>query len=400
MNYLLTGAEFNNKGAEAMTLVALKNIYNYDKKANIFIMFFGKYPEFDLKENINFFEVSTYQIEHMLGNFSKFFMKDRIKDIIKAFVPEKKSYFWKYKNAKSILKSIDAMIDISGFSFSSKWGDGDTVEFANKILLLKKYGAKVYLMPQSFGPYDYKDNKVLQYGLNALKQCDRIFAREKVGYDSLKKFGLTNVEYCPDSVLIEKNFNPFILLKNNKSVEEIEFINDNNVAIIPNYRLIDKGGYNKEKLLNLYKDIICKLLSNHKIYLIAHAGEDLEICKIIKNMFNDNDNVILIDHVMISFNYENACQNFQFIVASRYHAIIHAYKQFTPALVLGWADKYQDITHLVNQDEYLIDYTNSEAVMQSLERIENNYKNEKKVIEECLKNIQQSDCYKVLREMR
>lgn len=400
MNYLLTGAEFNNKGAEAMALVALKNIYDYDKNAVIYTIFFGKYPEFSLKNNIHFFEVSTYQIESMLGNFSKYFIKERLKDFVKAFIPGKKSYFWKYKTAKSILKSIDVMIDISGFSFSSKWGDGDTVEFSNKILLLNKHGARVYLMPQSFGPYDYKDENVLQYGLNALKKCNKIYAREKIGYESLIKFGLTNVEYCPDSVLIERNFNPFVLLKTNEPIKEIQFNSEHNVAIIPNYRLIDKGGYNVDRLLNLYRAIVVRLLRDYKVYLIAHAGEDLDICKMIKALFADVNNVILIDYVMISFNYEIACKNFDFIIGSRYHAIVHAYKQCTPALVLGWADKYQDITSLVKQDCYLLDYTDTNRVIQSLMKMEKSYRKEKEVIKENLNLIQQYNCYKVLQEMR
>ena len=396
MNYLLTGAEFNNKGAEAMTLVALKNIYGYDKEAKVYMMYFGKYPEFDLKKEVIFFEVSTYQIENMLGKLSKYFLRDRIKDFIKAFIPWKKSLFWQYRKAKNILKSIDVAIDISGFSFSSKWGDADTIEFSNKLLLMKKYGAKVYLMPQSFGPYDYEDSSVLKYGLSALNLCDKIFAREKTGYDSLIKFGLTNVEYCPDSVLIEEDFNPMILLKNKNSLERIDFKNEHNVAIVPNYRLIDRGGYNSKRLMDTYSIIIEELLDSYTVYLIAHAGEDLELCKKIKNMYTNEPNVILVDHVMLSYNYENACKNFDFVIGARYHAIVHAYKQGTPALVLGWADKYQDIMCLLKQERYLLDYTDSKRVLDLLKIMEKEYRNENKIIESNLKIIQNKDCYKVI----
>ena len=79
------------------------------------------------------------------------------------------------------------------------------------------------------------------------------------------------------------------------------------------------------------------------IYLVAHAGEDLEMCKEVKRRINNNDSVVLIDHVLYSFNYEAFVSNMDFVIASRYHSLIHAYKKSTPAIILGWAEKYEEL---------------------------------------------------------
>ena len=395
MNYLLTGAEFNNKGAEAMTLVALNNIYKNDPSAKVYIIRYSTTTvPFKLKRELIQFDVASWQIEALLRNGDHTFLIDRIKDFIKFFVPGRISYLGKTKEAKRILQSIDVMIDISGFSFSSKWGDKDTVEFVNKIYLLKKYGAKVFLMPQSFGPFDYKKKKVLEYAKNAVALCEKVYAREKEGYDLLKKLGLNNVEYCPDSVLIEKDFDPANVIEDyDLKKEKKDITNKHSIAIVPNYRLIDRGGFNNDRLMEFYYEAIKKVIEDFHVYLIAHSGEDLVLCKKIKEKYMDDPKVVLIDHVMLSFNYESFVSNMDFIIASRYHAIIHSYKRHVPAVILGWAEKYHDISKLMGQEKLLININKINDSLATIEYMKKNYEREKEMVKNVLYEVQRKICY-------
>lgn len=398
MNYLLTGAEFNNKGAEAMTLVALNNIYKFDKNANIYIVEYEttKLP-FELKRNLNFFYLSGYQIELLLNHRVTLFKKEAIKDFIKYFIPWKKSRFFEMSKAKKILKSIDIMIDISGFSLSSKWGDDGTIEFLNKIKLLLLYGARVFLMPQSFGPFDYIDKKIIEYIKDVVSKCEKVYVREDSGYKLLYNLGLKNIEKMTDSVLIQSDIDNSQVISNYDSyLENIPVYGKFNICIIPNYRLIDIGGCDLDNLISFYKDVINKY-ADYNFFLVAHSGEDLTICKMIKQLFLYDERIIFIDHVMLSFNFENFIKKMNFIIASRYHSIIHSYREYVPAIILGWAEKYKGIAKDMYQEKYLINMDNLNEALSIVDSLANNIILERKNIFNRVLELQKNKCYDFLR---
>lgn len=78
---------------------------------------------------------------------------------------------------------IDVVIDAAGFAYSDQWGNNGTWELSNSTKRLKKYGAKVILLPQAFGPFE---NSLNQSSIKkAVKNIDLLFAREKISYDYL-----------------------------------------------------------------------------------------------------------------------------------------------------------------------------------------------------------------------
>ncbi len=400
MKYLLEGGEFNNKGAEAMTLVALSHIYRNDKAAQVYMLYSSCNSPFELKEKIMYIPNQIWWLRERMGRTPIRYYKSRCIDFIKYFWPGKVSFWGQKKTSEQLLKSIDVVVDISGFAFSSKWGDDGVIEWLDQIKLMQNYGAKIYLMPQSFGPFDFVDPNVLEYGKEVLSKCEHIYAREKTGYELLVGLGLTNIECMPDSVLLEKDFNPSLIVKNiEKFREEIEISEKHNISIVPNYRLIDYGGMDINKLLDYYTYIVdrCKQLFN--IYLVAHAGEDLIVCRAIKERYKYDDRIILVDHVMFSFNYEAFVKNMDFIVASRYHAIIHAYKENVPALIMGWADKYQGIAEIVNQTKYIIRLDELETSLNTVNEMIENYALEKENIKRELVEIQKKGCYSFLKDL-
>jgi polysaccharide pyruvyl transferase WcaK-like protein len=88
---------------------------------------------------------------------------------------------------------------------------------------------------------------------------------------------------------------------------------------------------------------------------MRHSIEDLSFCWDIKKMFIDLDAVIIIEDDFNAIELENIIKQFDFIVASRYHSVIHAYKNNVPAIVLGWATKYKDLTRACAQESCFID---------------------------------------------
>ncbi len=393
MNYFVVGGEFNNKGAEAMTLVCLRRILKNDPKSCVYFLDSRTSNHFPLIDNIKYFYDLRFLIECL--NFRNLKLKRRIKITLIAFQNYKSSVSALRKDYLKFLSSIDVMIDISGYQLGTKWGKNTANSYCDRIDAVKSSGGKVFLMPQSFGPFDF-DSETLSKIKNSLSKCDTIFAREKKGYDELCRFGLANVKLMHDSVLTETDEAYRSVVKDyEKYIEDIDVINDKSIAIIPNYRLIDKGGYSKEKLIELY----CRIIqdnNDYDFYLVSHAGEDIELCKAVKDSFMDDGRVHFIDHVLYSFNYQKLAAKMKFIIASRYHAIVHAYKECTPALILGWSDKYEDLADLFEQTHNIIDFDDSDAVLKQIEMMKNNYDNDSSIIKKHLEEVQKEDCYHFL----
>ena len=51
----------------------------------------------------------------------------------------------------------------------------------------------------------------------------------------------------------------------------------------------------------------------------------------------------------------NIFKNFDFVIASRYHSIIHGYEVGVPAVIIGWAEKYHELANLFEQEEFIFD---------------------------------------------
>lgn len=393
MVFFINGGEFNNKGAEAMTLVAIYEIRKRFPNAKIYLNYQPGNSELERSINIDPIYLNNYIFRILNSNslierFTSFLLNVRLGIF-------NKKYYTSISKSRKVLSSVDYYIDISGFSLSSKWGYKNSVLYLDKIDCVKRLSpkSKVYLMPQSFGPFDYKDKSIIEHIKTTLNKCSVVFVREQSGYSILDRMGVFNKKLSCDSVLQTPEIKYYDFISEFKKLEEDIIVhNEKSIGIIPNYRLIDTNQFDEEKMIGFY----CSLIDNlreYTVYLIGHAGEDLILCKKIKSKFLDNDNIIVIDHVLNSFNYQKLASKLRFIIASRYHSIVHAYKEGTPALILGWADKYNEIATKFNQQKYIINMEDTEKSIQSLFDIMNNYESEKTKILDILKEIQRESCY-------
>jgi colanic acid/amylovoran biosynthesis protein len=159
-------------------------------------------------------------------------------------------------------------------------------------------------------------------------------------------------------------------------------VKPDSVGIIPNMQVYKYLG--KDKFIELYVKIINKLILDGKnIYIIRHSTEDLELCNLLKDNFS-NKNVFFIVEDLYAQELENIISQLEFIVASRYHSIIHGYKHYIPAVVLGWAQKYNSLLNYFDQSQYLIDCRYNLNLIDILDKItdmEKNITRNKKIIQ-------------------
>ena len=218
---------------------------------------------------------------------------------------------------------------------------------------------------------------------------------EKHGYDILtKQLGLKNVIKTYDLVL------------NNKSIDlqnvfhvvpelNIPDIKLNSIAIIPNQQNSKFG--NEQEVLNIYKDIIEKMISKGKnVYILRHSKMDLPICQKIAKL---NSNAILLENEFSCVEFNNFVNKFDFVIASRFHSVVHAYKNAVPCITLGWAVKYLELHNLFMQDNFVFNVRENmdrDAILSAIEYMDNNFKSESDKISLCLRDVQKENVFDIL----
>ncbi|MBR1450086.1 MAG: polysaccharide pyruvyl transferase family protein, partial [Lachnospiraceae bacterium] len=247
---LVLGASFQNKGAQAMLF---STISEFSKRFPESVFYFSTDCVYENEELYKFTPVNTH--------YENRYHVD-IKQLISDIIHGKSNMTTKYPEIKGVMNDIDFVVDISGYALGSDWNYIRNKYYLDIIKFVKSYGKTIYLMPQSFGPFDYKEKETeLKKSISKIMKYPKvIFAREMEGKESLEnEFKLKNVRYSPDIVLqsdkinIESVFNKKIDLK----IPEIN--SKKNVCIIPNRQIFKRG--NEKKILGLYDNIINKLIS-------------------------------------------------------------------------------------------------------------------------------------------
>ncbi|MDE7324489.1 MAG: polysaccharide pyruvyl transferase family protein [Lachnospiraceae bacterium] len=393
MRYIIiTGVNFNNKGAQAMMF----HLYYYlqkkwsDKK----VVALCKNTEEQLKRYrerykiraVSFYLADSFYVEGGLY---------RIAGCIKGIQSRRNSL-----RLQRILRNTDLCVDASGFNFSSKFGPLDNYAWLENIEIMKRHKIPVVIMPQSFGPFDFPN--WYRWGLKVKAQAilqypKKIFAREQAGFDDLKEqFHVKNLFLSPDLVLLGNDLRPKDFYRNLASMK-IYKVADGSVAVVPNQKLqTHSTDLNGE---SIYVSTIKALRKeNKKVYIIRHCDSDKKFCESLFKKFQDSENVFYIDEDLDCIEYAELIKHFDFAVVSRYHGIVHSYKAGTPCVVIGWADKYQELTQQLCQSRYVMDLKSyDESVLQSkIHEMCLNCQNEKVVINRYYGELIKSfDLYKI-----
>ena len=99
---------------------------------------------------------------------------------------------------------------------------------------------------------------------------------------------------------------------------------------------------------------------------------------------------------------DSANRNFEFVICSRYHGIVHAYRNYVPCIALGWAVKYKELAENVEQAEYSFDITDStctsEIIIKKMIQLMNRIPEEREKIRRQVMRIQENDCFQCISE--
>ena len=345
---VVTGGQLYNKGAQAMVFITVDEIAKRYPGWEVVML-----SDMDSKRDEEEKRQYQFQIQSYPGLFWGILAQGKAGRQLAAILGKKE-----VSRFVDLIRNAEALVDISGYALGSNWGYKRTLFYLMRVNVAKSLGTPVYLMPQSFGPFDYRG----LLGGYVLRQIGRtlhypriIMCREQKGYELLRqKYGLDNVIKTPDLVLQNTGVDRENVYRNLSAWKAME-IPAHSVAVIPNQKTTLYG--NPEQLFALYQKIVGTLLQQEKrVFLLYHSAEDLSICRQIKeNGFQGNDNVLVVEHEMSCLELDDILRRFDFVIASRFHAIVHSYRNGIPALVLGWAAKYRELLSGFGQERFQFD---------------------------------------------
>lgn len=345
-NIIITGGGMVNKGAQAMTLIAVHELRERFPNHRIYL-----YSPVDLADRK--LDKAQFAFD-FTGWYPMKFARCQRNPLQRTLCLLRSRS--ELLEAEALYRNTDFIVDISGYALGSNWNDKVCNDFLDILEFANGFGIPVYLMPQSFGPFDFApDRQALNERIQKLLPTAKvIFAREQEGYDALvNTYGLTNVRLAADLVLSNKGIGLGNVFKVRPALA-LPKIAENSVAVIPNSMNVRVS--NQETVVAVYTEAVEALLSlGKKVYLLSHSTMDAALCRTLKAHFEDREDVLLLEQDFSCLEFNELVQKFQYLVASRFHSIVHAYKNGIPCIALGWATKYHDLLKLFGQERFIFD---------------------------------------------
>lgn len=317
MKIVLSGVETNNKGAELMLYAILQEIERKWPDADVYI------SQKRIKQGLNYVKTSLrlhyFPLESLIA-------KTHINAIL-----------WRLKlptiQVYNFIKG-DYFLDGSGFLFSDQcklWGTKP--EWWEEILKYQQEnGARIIFLPQAFGPIEEQRTKQAITVLN--KYSTVIMPREKVSYDFLNNSGLVDMK----KVSIFTDFTSLVEGEFPSKYERLK----GGICIIPNIRMIDKGGLDYEDYIKLLSDIAKEgNKSGHPVYLLNHEGmKDADLCLRCKESIGE-DVVAVTD--LTGLEVKGLIASAYMVITSRFHGLASSLNSGVPSLATSWSHKYEEL---------------------------------------------------------
>jgi polysaccharide pyruvyl transferase WcaK-like protein len=307
-------AGFVNKGAELMlhaVIEKLKERYP-DAKLTMSPIFGGASDTFEKMQELQLYP--KFWCTYKRFNFARF----------ENFIPSH------ILNMYGLVREsdIDVVIDAAGFAYSDQWGTHLSRELCSSSTRWRKNGTKFIMLPQALGPYK-KDN-ISKYVKKWACNADLIFSREFDSYQNI-----TDVTGTQEKIKCFPDFTNLL-----KGTLPIGYdCSDKRVALVPNYRMIDKTNKLESAAYLPFMIKCAKYLVEQGMspFILVHEGEnDQMLAESISEAVGGIPIVKEVDPLHIK-GILGTCDA---TVGSRFHGLVSALSQGVPSLATGWSHKY------------------------------------------------------------
>ncbi len=359
INVLVIGANFSNKGAEAMIETVLEQL---SKRYRVTLYMVCRDYESELAERAGFipvfnnssgFVMRYHDLRHqVLGKFKKMFSLG------------KQDWFFPlpFNKIDAMLKDIDAVIDVSGFAYADSWGKALITETLKLMRRCEQKMIPFYFMPQAWGGFEQP--AVAKAASQMLRKATGFYARDPQSRHHLAKLlnrPDTQIPIANDMVF---TFEQMALAP---SVLRRQYTKQLIIGISPNLRVYEKleGEGEQNAYLKLLYRITEKLITEYDalIYLIpnelfpdgkAHR-DDRFLCEMIATYINDETRVYYNPSYASAVQIKALIGQVDILVSSRFHALIFGFLQAKPSLAISWSHKYKELFRIFRQEEFVLE---------------------------------------------
>ncbi len=360
--YLIVGANFINKGAEAMLKTIQIEILKRNNDAEIYAICHAGEKDIALKQGILPVYDTTSEGVKKVRNLAKRVVSRLGRLLGKPPIP-----YADISPMETIekLRNLKLAIDVSGFAFGDKRGYQQPVETMKIMKFCKSIGARYIFMPQAWG--DFKDSLVASNCKKMIKQADAWFTRDDVSRQyvaNLLDLPIGKVPLLPD---IAFHF-PIPSLDGAAILRSHGFpqnVSRDIVCISPNMRVYERmpGTGSSNTYVRSFLEVIDYLRKNFEVVLIPNeilpdtsmGRDDQFLCKTIFNALEDKTNVYCITGYYSAEEIKSVIRECTIVIASRFHSLVFALSLGIPSLAISWSHKYRELFRLFELTNYVLE---------------------------------------------
>jgi len=339
MNILITGGNFKNKGAELMLVSLISKLNEKLPNAKIFVTPFLGNEKALTSMGVRYINFPLFHYGHK--RFGMALKQPNFVNIAMCL---------KGISTKGVvsLSKMDVVFDISGFAFGAKWGGKPLNDLLKFVIKMKGFGAKFFMMPQAFGPFNVanmsEDMKLLCHNV------DLLIARDKTSYEYVKDAAgdRNNILLHPDITLTYKS----------KPKRHVTVGSNNYCLVVPNERMLDKASAGwRTNYISVMSKMISNVLDNSDLNVIVliHAQGDSNDARVGNDIVvavgrkSDRLNIVVEEDptVLKSFISQS-----KLLIGSRFHALASALSSNVPAIATSWLHKYEMLFEDYNCKEF------------------------------------------------
>lgn len=286
------------------------------------------------------------------------------------------SPFIRFKGVRAMIRKIplmrtllaaDMVLDCGGVSFIENRGLPLLIYNLSLCLPPVLLGRPFMKLSQAMGPFTTTLNRV--FAKLGLTGADWIVARGAITGEHLKTLGLKKFSVLPDVA--------FALKGDERSFEEAKKIlaelnlSGPSVGILPSVVVEDYAEIKNIDYLAVMQELISHLMkAGYTVLLLPHSvrtnsqermNNDLLLCRELKAMFPADAALKVIERDLSALVLRQIIARMDFIIASRFHAMVSSLSEKVPLLLIGWSHKYMEVMRMFELEDWAVDFSRIES---------------------------------------
>lgn len=346
---IIGSALSGNKGAAAMLESSIQTITK--RAPGTEFVLYSMYPAEDSKQN------SYDNLQIIPAKPLQLGVTINLLALLYRILPPLRDVIYRKSTAIRELADSDILLDQGGITFVDGREKFLLYNIAS-ILPALMLRVPVFKCAQASGPFENPINRAAAKLF--LPRVHTIVARGEITYKYLTELGLKNViqgadyAFALDVTTSEKSLA-------NDEIADIPRGKKGVVALSPSVVMQKKAAKSGKDYAAIMVGFIGSLTADgYSVVLLPHSARsseathnnDLPLCRDIYDSLASHENVKFIDRELDSQILRAIIGNCDYLVASRFHAMVSGLAMQVPTLVIGWSHKYKEVLDMFELSDY------------------------------------------------